>query len=159
MDAETRIDLIKSLEILASEIEKSPPPIIGSDIFVQTSNGGSAIGSSISITAGSGANSMIGERITVVANKPGQTVIGKRITMVAGDGPAVAPPSGASSAAEIDATVQQLIEAANTLRKTDASKGWIQSLLDKASSWGTPALSGAISGASNALVRFYFTGS
>jgi len=146
------------LNDLASEIEKFPPAIIGSDIFVHSSNGGRAIGSSISITAGSGGGAMVGERITVIADKPGQTVIGKRITMVVGDGPAIAPPSGASSQTEIDEIIQQLREAAGILKDTNASKGWIKSLLDKVSSWGTPALSGAISGASNAMTKFFLTG-
>lgn len=149
--------LIHALLTMAETIEGNPPPIVGSDIFVHAAPGARAIGSSISVTAGPGAGSGVGQRVSVVAQS-GQTVIGQRITVVVGGDPVQPPPSGASSQEDISHVVVQLREAANVLSSTDASRGWIEGLLDKVSKWGSPALSGAVSGASNALARFFLTG-
>ncbi|WP_291422865.1 hypothetical protein [Acidocella sp.] len=149
--------LIEALSTLANEIEANPPPIIGSDIFVQGAPGAEVIGSSISVTAGQGAGGGVGQRISVVA-QPGQSAIGQRITVVAGDGPVSAPPPGAGSRQEINDAVAQLRDAACVLASSSASEGWIRSIVDGVSKWGSVALSGAVSGASNAVVRFYLTG-
>lgn len=157
MTNENRAALIGALKALAGAIEQNPPAIVGSDIFVHAAGGGHAVGSSISVTAGPGSGTGVGQRIEVVANKPGQTVIGQRITVVAG-GPAgqvARPPAGASSQQEIDDAVQQLKDAAAALESSPASKGWIDGILTKVGKWGSPVLSGAISGATNAATRFY----
>lgn len=155
---QNRRALITALNNLASSIEASPPPIIGNDIFVHATGGGSAIGSSVSVTAGPGGGSSVGQRISVVANRPGQSVIGQRIVVVAGGAPqqVAALPSGAKSSEEIDDTIRQLREAAKALESSPASESWIKGVLATAEKWGSAALSGAISGASNAAARFYF---
>lgn len=157
MTPANRDTLIEALSILANEIEANPPPIIGSNIFVQGAPGARVIGSSISVTAGPGAGGGVGQRISVVA-QPGQSVIGQRITVVAGDGPMSVPPRGAGSRQEINDTATQLREAARVLASSSASEGWIKGILGAVSNWGSAALSGAVSGASNAVVRFYLTG-
>jgi hypothetical protein len=152
--------LIAALTDLAASIEKNPPPIVGSDIFVHAAGGGHAVGSSISVTAGPGSGSGTGQRISVVANRPGQTVIGQRIVVVAGGdaGSVVPPPAGAQSVQEVDDTVQQLRDAAKALETSPASQSWIKGILAGAEKWGSAALSGAISGATNAATRFYLAG-
>jgi hypothetical protein len=158
MTQENRRALIDALLDLATEIEKSPPLIIGSDIFVQASHNSRVVGSSISVDAGSEGGSGVGQRVSVVA-QPGQSVIGQRITVVARAGASQAPPSGALSEGEIIDAVAQLKEAASALVSSPASEGWIGGMLKKVASWGSAALSGAISGATNAATRFYLTGS
>jgi hypothetical protein len=158
MTSENRQALIDALNLLAAAIEANPPPIIGSDIFVQAGPGASAVGSSISVTAGRPGSSGVGQRISVVAG-PGQSVIGQRVTVIAGgDGAVRAPAPGAGSPDEVSDAISQLRDAAQTLASSPASKGWIESTLNKVSGWGSSALSGAISGASNAAMRFYLTG-
>lgn len=157
MTPANREALISALSTLAEKIEANPPPIIGSDIFVRAAPGAGAIGSSISVTAGVGAGSLIGQRISVVA-QPGQSAIGQRITVVAGDGQASAPPRGAASRQEILDAVTQLREAAKVLTSSSGSQGWINGILETVSKWGSAALSGAVSGATSAAMRFYLTG-
>lgn len=149
--------LIDALTSLADKIETSPPPVIGSDIFVRAGPGASAIGSSISVVAGGGGAGGVGQRISVVA-QPGQSVIGQRITMVVGDGPTQAPPAGASSQSEIAEVVAELRDAAKVLASSSGSETWVKGILKKATAWGSAALTGAISGASNAAMKFYLTG-
>jgi len=156
MTPENRSALIGALVDLADQIEANPPVIIGSDIFVQGAPGARAVGSHISITSGDGRGSGVGQRISVVA-QPGQSVIGQRITVVASGGPIPVTPTGAGSRKEIDDAVKQLREAAEALKSSSASGTWIESILSTVSNWGSSALSGAISGASNAVVRFYLT--
>lgn len=157
MTPHNRGALADALSALAAEIEAHPPLIVGSDIFVHAAPGARAIGSSISVTVGPGAGSSVGQRISVVA-QPGQSVIGQRITVVAGGGPIQAPSPGASSQEEINSTVIQLRDAAKALASSSASEGWIRGILTTVSRWGSSALSGAVSGASNAAMRFYLTG-
>jgi hypothetical protein len=156
--AENRKQLIAALEDLATTIERSPPPIVGSEINVYAASGsGSVIGQTTSVTAaGPGAGSVYGERISAIATRPGQSVTGKIINVVAG-GP---PPDqsqfqGPQSAAEVDDMIHQLRDAAKALETSDAPKSWIAGILPQVERWGWAALSGAISGATNALTRAY----
>jgi len=157
MTPANRSALISALVALADEIMANPPLIIGSDISVQAAPGASATGLAISVTAGPGAGSGVGQRIHIVA-QPGQSVIGQRITLGVGAGQTPAPPAGARSQQEISDTVTQLRDAAQALASSPASESWIKGILRTISAWGSAALSGAVSGASNAATRFYLTG-
>lgn len=157
---ENRKLLVSALEALAATIERFPPPIVGSDIHVHAAPGaGSVTGQSISMTvSGSATGPTSGERISVVAG-PGQSVIGKRITVSVGGPPPVESIFQApQSMEEISDVVVQLRAAIKTLETSDASKSWIAGLLAQADRWGSAALSGAISGATNAMTRAYLSG-
>lgn len=147
-------ELIKALQELADAIEANPPPIVASDIRIHASSG-SVVGQSINMKVGpNGGGSAVGQRIFIVADRPGQTVIGQRINLtLGGEFSPEKEPQLPSSANEIDALVNQLRSASDTLKATTSSRTWISGLVDQASKWGHSAISGAVSGAANALVR------
>jgi hypothetical protein len=74
-----------------------------------------------------------------------------------GEPPLVQRPQNLPSMEEVTNTILQLREAAKALETSDASKARIAGLLAQVERWGSAALSGAMSSATNAMTKAYLS--
>jgi hypothetical protein len=95
------------------------------------------------------------EALAVSIKRTPSLVIDSDISV--GGPPLVQSPQNPPSIEEVTSTILQLREAAKALETSDASKSCIAELLAQVERWGSVALSGAISGATNAMTRRYLS--